>query len=90
MKDWMIHAVVAALMVSVYMMISPFALPVIAVAAHWYCWELAQRIAKDGDNKGFFYWWDMARWGDTAKTEALAPVISAVICWAILSLIGLI
>lgn len=87
MKDWLIHAAVAALMVAVYTATPSFVLPVIAVSAHWYCWELAQRVAKDEEKRGVLYWWNMTRWSDTAKTEALAPILSSFVCWLILSLI---
>lgn len=81
MKDWMIHAVSAAIMVVVYTATPSFVLPVIAVSAHWYCWELAQMVAKDESSRGFSYWWNMTRWSDTAKLEALAPILSSFVWW---------
>lgn len=73
MKDWMIHALVAGVMVLFYKWLGVAAVPV-AVSLHWYSWELAQRIAKDDQHRGAVYWWRIDRWGNTARIEAIAPI----------------
>lgn len=72
MPDYIIHSVVALVMLCAYSALVEW--PVVAVCAHWYCWELAQRVAKDGEHRGALYWWRMDRWGNTARAEALAPI----------------
>jgi len=81
MPDYAIHSIAALLMLGAYSIIVEW--PVVAVCAHWYCWELAQRIAKDGEHKGVLYWWRMDRWGDTARAEALAPIGACLLAYVV-------
>jgi len=90
MEDKWIHALLAIAMVGTYYQLPVFIMVPLAVCIHWYCWELAQRIAKDkvaGEGRGFDYWWDMRRWGNTAQQEVIYPVIAATIFGTILAMV---
>lgn len=80
MPDYAIHSIAALLMLCVYSVLADWS--IVAVCAHWYCWELAQRVAKDDEHKGLLYWWRMDRWGNTARIEALAPIGSCLLAYA--------
>ena len=84
MPDYIIHSAVALVMLCAYNMLADW--PIVAVCAHWYCWELAQRIAKDSEHRGALYWWRMDRWGDTARVEALAPIGICLITYLVILL----
>lgn len=74
-----LHTGIAAAMVLIYTVL-PVAISIpIAVLVHWYCWELSQRIAKDALQQGITYWWDMRRWGNTARQEAIYPMVTSVL-----------
>ncbi len=80
MPDYVIHSIAALLMFFAYNTLVEW--PVVAVCAHWYCWELAQRIAKDELRQGVLYWWDIRRWSSHARSEALAPIGVCIITYA--------
>ena len=74
-------------MVLVYSLIPESIAITLAVMAHWYCWELAQRIAKDTEKRGALYWWNINLWSNTAKDEAIWPMVGACITGILLLLI---
>lgn len=80
MPDYIIHSAVALVMLGAYSVLADW--PIVAVCVHWYCWELAQRVAKDGEHRGVLYWWRMDRWGDTGRIEALAPIGACLLAYA--------
>lgn len=81
-KDKYIHAGIATAMTIIYSLTPSWSLPLMAVSVHWYCWELAQRIAKDELRHGVLYWWDIRRWSSRARIEALAPIGVCIITYA--------
>ena len=85
MPDYIIHSIAALLMFCAYSIIVEW--PIVAVCVHWYCWELAQRVAKDSEHRGALYWWRMDRWGGTARAEALAPIGICLITYLVILLV---
>lgn len=83
-KDKYIHAGIATAMTIIYSLTPSWSLPLMAVSVHWYCWELAQRIAKDELRQGVPYWWDIRRWSSHARSEALYPIGAAILTWVML------
>lgn len=86
-EDKVIHALIAIAMVLVYSLIPEPIGIVLAVMAHWYCWELAQRVAKDTEKRGVLYWWNINLWGSTARDEAIWPMAGACIIGILLLLV---
>lgn len=86
-EDKVIHTLVAIAMVIVYSLIPGPIVIVLAVMAHWYCWELAQRVAKDAEKRGVLYWWNINLWSSTAQNEAIWPMAGAGITGILLLLI---
>lgn len=86
-EDKVIHTLVAIAMVLVYSLIPESIAIVLAVMAHWYCWELAQRIAKDPEKRGAPYWWNINLWSNTARDEAIWPMAGACIAGILLFLV---
>lgn len=84
MPDYIVHSVIALVMLCAYSVLADW--PIVAVCVHWYCWELAQRVAKDDEHKGVLYWWRMDRWGNTARAEALAPIGVSLITYMVILL----
>lgn len=85
--DKVIHALVAIAMVLIYSLIPESIAIILAVMAHWYCWELAQRIAKDPEKRGVIYWWNINLWSNTARDEAIWPMVGGCIAGILLLLI---
>lgn len=86
MEDKVIHTLVAIAMVLIYSLIPEPIGIVLAVMVHWYCWELAQRVAKDTEKRGVLYWWLISLWSNTARDEAIWPMAGACITGILLLL----
>lgn len=86
-KDKYIHAGIATAMTIIYSLTPSWLLPLLAVSVHWYCWELAQRVAKDTEKRGVIHWWNINLWSSTAQNEAIWPIASACITGILLLLV---
>lgn len=84
LKDIGIHAGVSMIIAAIVVMMPHGLYEAVSLVAFWYCWELAQRIAKDQDKRGALYWWNVAKWSAQAKLESIVPAIISVIVFVIL------
>jgi hypothetical protein len=78
-KDILAHSIASVAMIIILLSLPHLIAITLAVVMGWYMWETGQRIAKDYQKRGLFYWWNMARWSDQARLEFLVPSVVATV-----------